>query len=799
MTLPPLLVFPTRFVAGWDGDIENLGDVETHIVLGDLGPDFNPFCVDFETDAHCVAYGVEGEETIPRLNMPAAHTVDVKKLWMLVDIDNPGHSEWTERLERETFEALAKLPEFDHCGWYLTKHGLRLVWPLPEPVDVEESTDYTHMFLDHVELLTGLECDRACTDWTRLFRLPFVVRDGEPQELPSMFRNMEPLEWKPPRSPIRGNLKTAGKSYTKSKRPASVTAPTKRDYQGLAGTEWYHRLVDGAPLSGPGARNASTMSCLGSVVVRLDLTDPYAAYKLLYRSVQAQVSEGSKWDLDWLWGRCEYVCALHEGEKASTEAVKRALAGLTATEDEDLEFMAAQAMGVEPEAVRQHLVLVLPLVNYVFNETTMGYGQPVRTEMIYQQLATCCPTLAGHILGPNGGVPSTQVLLRRYATPALEVELVIGDTGTRYDAERNVVIEGVGAIRTDLQPEHNPEIERWLKLLGGKEHEKLLDWLATLAIFHKPTCALYLKGEPSLGKGMLAEGLSRLWRKPLTDYSELSKDFTQELAKCPLIWADEKIPLNRGNATALFRKYIGSSVFPMTRKFKGNATLLGCPRVLITANNEDALSVRERLTEQDLEAIGRRIGYIKCSDKAGKYLAELGGRDYTEQWVSGDGIARHVLWLMENREVVAGERYIVEGWDSDLTRNLVTMAGYAGNVAVAVATLIGEDMIKHTPRCLIGDGRILINARDLLSAWRSLMGQDARTPEEWKLTDALGVISLGKDRKRILGSHVSLWDVDPRHIYATADRQNLYPPEELQQVVERHLPKLVDTKRKKSQ
>lgn len=795
--LPPLLVFETKYVEGWDGLEADLERLPVHPVIDEV----NVFTdVQFDTDAHCTAYAVPGDELMPRLNKGCVETIEalggqVLKHWAIVDLDNPGHATWTPELRQATFAALERLPEFNHAGWYLTRHGLRLVWPLETPLDVRQAEHWQEMLLDHIDAATGLECDRGCLDWTRVFRLPDVVRDGERQQLDLNFDHMRPLEWTPPRAPQVGSLRAATARGEHGQRPEEVAKPRKRDYAALSELEHYHRLIDGAELAQAGERNTITLRVLGQIVRALDARDPYLVYKLMHRSVKTQVAQGSKWGLDWLWDRCCYVVENHRAEAESLEGIKRALGGQAELSEDDLRAeltaQAAEAMGVPEDQVHHHLILVSTGTHHVFNEHTMSYGPPVKANLLFQQLTRYCGVLAGRVAGPLGGAPPVDELLRKYSQVVEDIELVFGVRANRYDAERNVVVEGCGSIREDLEPRFHEDVDTWLRLLGGDKADHLLDWLATLLRFDRPTCALYLRGRNSLGKGMLAEGLAQLWQRPLTEYGELTRDFTEEITKCPLIWADEKLPVSRLNASAVFRKIIGSSVIPIKRKYKGNATLVGCPRVLITANNDDALSVRERLTEDDLKAIALRIGYIHCPDDAADYLRQLGGREHTESWVAGGSIAEHVLWLNEERAVKPGDRYLVEGWESELTTNLATMSGFAGNVAVAIATLIGEERMKDLPQCQVGDGEILVNARELMRNWRQLMGPDQQTPHEYELTDALRTIALGRCRKRMLGKHVSLWAIDPGHVYAVAERQHLFDVEELTKTVERVLPKLV--------
>jgi putative DNA primase/helicase len=154
---------------------------------------------DFGTDAHCQSVCVPGapfrlkKAAIPKL------TGGVPITAFLVDVDGPDHAAddaWF-RGERTKIEALFASHPGGFC--YRTRGGYRLCYELSGHV-IRDDDDghrwrlYYHRCLLHLARDFGIVADPACSDWTRLFRLPHATRDkshgpeqletiGEPQAI----------------------------------------------------------------------------------------------------------------------------------------------------------------------------------------------------------------------------------------------------------------------------------------------------------------------------------------------------------------------------------------------------------------------------------------------------------------------------------------------------------------------------------------------------------------------------------------------------------------------------------------
>lgn len=145
------------------------------------------------TDAHFVSYVLFGPEGAPLDRQPRVnksglawvraqgYAVRACSLW--ADLDNPGHAAWSRASKARALAEAGDAPALRDGPWYFTPHGRRVGRLLDHWVDVEE---HESLLVEWHRALEGqgLAPDRACRDWTRMFRLPTVVREAAPRERP---------------------------------------------------------------------------------------------------------------------------------------------------------------------------------------------------------------------------------------------------------------------------------------------------------------------------------------------------------------------------------------------------------------------------------------------------------------------------------------------------------------------------------------------------------------------------------------------------------------------------------------
>ncbi len=153
-------------------------------------------CNEFSWDAHVVAYCAP---TLPRrLGMNDDRSGSGLAIWdrlpddgipmalFIADVDakTSGATMCAEWWAAEASKVRAAFT--DQPGYaYSTRGGYRLVWSLAQPFVIRtplEHAVWKATYLARLELLRtryGIVADRACKDFTRLYRLPRVLRDGE--------------------------------------------------------------------------------------------------------------------------------------------------------------------------------------------------------------------------------------------------------------------------------------------------------------------------------------------------------------------------------------------------------------------------------------------------------------------------------------------------------------------------------------------------------------------------------------------------------------------------------------------
>jgi hypothetical protein len=380
-------------------------------------------------------------------------------------------------------------------------------------------------------------------------------------------------------------------------------------------------------------------------------------------------------------------------------------------------------------------------------------------------------------------------VLKELATAAKGVVSSMFVEKSYYDAQNQVFFESCCPLRR-LEPLYDEQCDYWLRLLGGTKAEKLLDWLATLTDQKHPSCALYLTGPKSSGKNMLAIAASRLWTDSgFVPMAEVFANFEENLQKCPVVVADEKLPeLFRGPvSTEALRALITSESRPLHRKFQPNADLRGCLRVMLLANKDDMIKIGDdNLGKDALEAVAIRFLHIRAADTACSYLSEIGGRHGdgagkkgTSDWLEGDRLTKHLVWLKLNRKVKYGDRFVVEGDLGEMKRHLAIQGTVPSLVAQFVLRFLENPkkyggILKDKP-VVVQDGQVYVSASTLCDSW-DLLGGTRGAPLLKNVNTALENIAARAHQERIMVSingkatYKRYWPIDPEYLFAFAEK-----------------------------
>jgi len=292
---------------------------------------------------------------------------------------------------------------------------------------------------------------------------------------------------------------------------------------------------------------------------------------------------------------------------------------------------------------------------------------------------------------------------------------------------------------------------------------------------------------------MLAAALARMYGSTPVDFLTAIGKFNMELRACPVVWIDETVEASR-HVSGAFRSLITEGHRKIEQKYMPSARLEGCVRMVVTANNSEAIKLTGRHTKDDVDAIKQRIFHLTASEDAADYLRRIGGREYTEAhaWVSHEdgapgAICEHLRWLQLTRSVSRGERLLVEGPPSQYHRRLLASSGLAPQVlwAIAEALLHNAGAKADTPRRVITtgvgvrDGYVWANVSAIHDRWKTLISEDVQKPERAEVLAAIRSMSAMKTsrklRLRAPGGSMLLqcWAIDPDLVLQIADDYGL--------------------------
>ena len=378
-------------------------------------------------------------------------------------------------------------------------------------------------------------------------------------------------------------------------------------------------------------------------------------------------------------------------------------------------------------------------------------------------------------------------LVREYGTVALKTEIHLAAQVASYDYKTRTIIEAPCPIRP-IEPKFHPEIDRWLQLMAGDKYQKLLDWLSFVTRLCDPLVGLLLTGAKGTGKSLLASGVARIWTttRP-TALEEVFSDFNESLVRCPLAFADEQLPKDhRGYSKhAELKLHIQSTTRPLRRKFQPTADVIGAMRTIVAANNDDILATPENLSSNDIEAIVERYLHIETRPEAAAYLEQID----TTDWVSGDEIAEHVLWLVQNHPSKAEGRFLIKVGDDSLGREQLVKSGPRGAVCQwLVGYLLNPGKFDHDSRSQklvrVHKYQLLANTQALVRCWDHYV-QNERCPSTGNLATALIAISHPK-RLRLLGANgerVNYRVVILENLYSWAKRTGFTDQEQIDDAI----------------
>lgn len=722
---------------------------------------------EWPSEACFVLYNATNQQSWPRCNtelLPRFRAAggDLLMTVMGIDVDNhgtrpdgrqgklpwgPGDLELAlVRLAAAADKGLWQAQEWS--AFYSTPNGYRLLYVLRDPMPVDEGYHWVRALIRDFRA-AGIQCDDL-KDWTRLFRLPRIVRDGvrtsagEDFVLEVTDNRFDPRRMAPYDGPLT-LAQDAGKVEPLELDMPDLSAAKELLYEHSTGkrkmTEWFKEArkrmgsrdcavaaFGEKGFGESGGRYVAIMKAIGQtcgLLQRMQGTTPELILALF-------VDAGLKIDpascrvhpFDTIWGAIRY-CWAKEAAKIRLENERRAemnegraaiasrvLAGMRTWcddsrlhEDEtaSMEFMSGCLIACHGE------------YRYIMRQDGFYDSLPVRSSLLPARIRE---------LGMDALIPlvtesakqtwvpvSSQTLLDRHGAVVKHIEGVVGGPGTtirNFGAPNAALVVRLFSRRTDLEPESNADVEQWLQFFFGADLNEGLRWLAQAPNLEAgPICALSVSGPPGIGKGMLASGLAECFDcESLADGGDFG-DYQGGLLSSPVMFLNEGLPSAKPgtmDVTDAFRSLVDGSERKINEKFMPKMSVRNPVRVLIASNGDEVierLAGHRDLTKEAQEALAVRLLHIRADDKAANYLKMKGGLLHTgrsgRRWVrSAHGapsdyiLAKHILWLYENRDAIPmGSRLLVQGrMDSELMRKLAVRSGKAPEVIEAIIQMI---------------------------------------------------------------------------------------------------------------
>lgn len=337
-----------------------------------------------------------------------------------------------------------------------------------------------------------------------------------------------------------------------------------------------------------------------------------------------------------------------------------------------------------------------------------------------------------HVIDKTGRrLKNVGELLEAHSLPITEVRRSLIAKAPVFDLPRRAITLPTCAARS-ITAHYSQDIDDWLACLAGQRYLDLIRWLGQVPDLTYPLTGLVLTGPKSVGKSLLANGLSRLWcTTGPSKLSEAMGGFNATLERCPFCHADEaEIPKDaRGvERTGELREFVQSTARLVNEKFRRQVTLEGAARLQISANNENVFAMQAALTDHDVNAIAERFTHIRCNPLAAEYLESKGGRDGVEEWIAGDALPAHVLWLAEQYGNMRRGRFGIESDEAtDLTDTLAVGSGVRSNICELVVRVLSSPEPLADGAFVIGR-ELVVHLDWILKHWELVIGKGKRPP-----------------------------------------------------------------------
>jgi hypothetical protein len=770
-----VVVLPHREVVGANSLEEFAGQLDPQ--LGISWPSIEEaFEHHWGSDAYFVGYLAKDSPTGPFIRTPRVNKAclphlrtsevggDLLATLIAFDLDTADHTAWTGAEQRDAYaqglaEACRKDPGIA-CFWafYFTNKGARLVYRLTIPVPVDQVEGIIVGMIARLEAAGvtpangTFKVDPACADWTRVFRLPRVVRDGRPTWTDDFTSpeyqpeaRLDPKTITPVGRPSGGTVAAAAYQgeipddgilvdLAEGKKLAKWVKKAK---QQLTGDE-SHDVIWRVPprlLAEKGERNNALHRVVGQCCTRLVLLDdttPEAIYGLLLPAVRRFAQdEREPWEVTLWKAVCKWWAT--EQAKLAQEHAQRAT-NKEQAQVEKLSIFEQMTRGMRAWCKNPELNDPTKAPGFILRRLIASpgnYYHVLRPDGLYDPHGVTkdllIPTMR-HLqldkvvdlewMNDKGKVQRLkgQEALDQYSLRVMSVEgcparpgfeggtIEESSLGGGTTAKLHIPLFG---LRTDIHPAFRSEVDGWIRAFG-RDEVWVRDFIwGALNAGIMPIFSIH--APHSIGKKLIARGLAECITTQTTASDRDFGTFSPMLMESPFLIINEGLEERVGGkeASAIARHLSGGDPQEINRKYRVPVVVRNPVRIMVFANNDDVVldlvGGNRDMTPHDREALFMRLIHLDVDDAPAKYLESLGGMKHTAKpgarWIQGDDgapsdhiVASHFLWLAKNHKPTnrsTNGRFLLKGHVPDhLRQRLHTRSGSSPVVIETIIRMI---------------------------------------------------------------------------------------------------------------
>jgi len=400
---------------------------------------------------------------------------------------------------------------------------------------------------------------------------------------------------------------------------------------------------------------------------------------------------------------------------------------------------------------------------FVYSQVTSSYEGPFINshKAKIASIKQFCPDLIE-------SVPETlsKVQIEQLYQTEVDTIIEIGDYNIRshqaieYDRDAKIVTMFTPVrLNNKLHAEFSPLADILIHLLFGDRHYELAkDYLSLIPRTDRPLGILYLDGLKASGKTVLANAIANLWNGSPTKLQDLQHQFRPNLRSSPVFIVDE-IAINSSTTKGMFhpeslKEVVTLAEHECNSKFRNPITMKGYARIVVSANNKNALNIEQSAGKFSLDALLQRIAYVNVIDpSASNYIKELKQRLSEEEMnhLIKNGLSNHILWLSENHIIDPSRR------DSDQARFMAWPSGdlFSGGSGATAKMMFVEAIASYVSANEHLDALpIMIKGDHLYLHWSSFKEEFKPHAPDFDGTPSLALV-------RSLMSQLVSSDVDP--------------------------------------